>query len=358
MQVHQVLAGASSADAVTDVSLALQAELRRLGPSEIFALHIDPSLAGRVRPLDEYDDYVEHGGAGLIVLHAAVGAEPLSAFLTGRPEPVALVYHDGTADDSLMPYDPTLAACLQSRCQELAGLAPRVALAIADSEFSATQLQELGYREVVVSPLPIDVNALRHVPPDPRTAAYLDCLDGPKFLFVGELLPHRRLDWLLAAYHTLVTYLEPRAHLLLVGDDPVTPYRQALDSYVAELRLDGAHISGPVSQASLAAYYRSADVFVTASEKEGCCAPLLEAMAFDVPVLARAYGAILETLAEAGILLAPDDGPLVAAEVMATLASDDGPRSALVTRGRRRLGEVDPRAAGSALVTRLEALVT
>jgi glycosyltransferase involved in cell wall biosynthesis len=65
-------------------------------------------------------------------------------------------------------------------------------------------------------------------------------------------------------------------------------------------------------------------------------------MSFDVPVLARAYGAIPETTAGAALLLDPEDSPMVAAEAMAVLAREESVRAELVRRGRRRIRELDP----------------
>ena len=47
---------------------------------------------------------------------------------------------------------------------------------------------------------------------------------------------------------------------------------------------------GAVPDAELAAYYRNAHAYVSLSEHEGFCVPLVEAMAMDVPVLAYARG--------------------------------------------------------------------
>ena len=44
--------------------------------------------------------------------------------------------------------------------------------------------------------------------------------------------------------------------------------------------------TGPVPDEDLATYYRTASVYISLSEHEGFCVPLLEAMAADVPVLA------------------------------------------------------------------------
>ncbi|HEY1633423.1 MAG TPA: glycosyltransferase [Acidimicrobiales bacterium] len=342
MEVHQVLVAASAADAITNAALDLQDELRSLGPSEIFAEHIDPLLTGRVHPLGGYSRHTSSKGADLVVYHASIGEPSVFAFLDQRPEPLALIYHNISPSQHWVPYDLSFADLLETGRRELARLSSQAELAVAVSEFNAGELRSLGFRNVVVSPLVVDTDALRSVPPDTTMADYLSCLDGPVFLFVGQILPHKRPEWLLSAFHALVTYLEPGAHLVLVGMDRLRPYRQALDDYIAELNLRGAHMIGRVSDESLAACYRAADVFVTASEHEGFCAPLIEAMAFDVPVLARAYGAIPETMAGAGLLLDPEDSPLVAAEAMAVLAGEESVRAELVRRGRRRIRELDP----------------
>ena len=65
--------------------------------------------------------------------------------------------------------------------------------------------------------------------------------------------------------------------------------------------------TGPVPDAELAAYYRNAHAYVSLSEHEGFCVPLVEAMAMDVPVLAYAAAAVPETLGGAGVSFAPKD---------------------------------------------------
>jgi glycosyltransferase involved in cell wall biosynthesis len=175
-------------------------------------------------------------------------------------------------------------------------------------------------------------------------------------LFVGQLLPHKRPDFLLQAFHVLSTYMVPEAHLALVGPARLAPYRRALESLVGELNLD-AHITGWVNEPELAAFYRAATCFVSASEHEGVCVPLLEAMAFDVPVMARAFAAIPETMDDAGLLLPSDDGPLTLAEGMFRIVSDPGLRRELVGRGRARLEAFDPKAAKATFLTHLAEVI-
>jgi glycosyltransferase involved in cell wall biosynthesis len=94
--------------------------------------------------------------------------------------------------------------------------------------------------------------------------------------------------------------------------------------------------TGAVSDEDLATYYRHAAVYVSLSEHEGFCAPLLEAMAANVPILAFSAAAVPETLGGAGVQFAPKDLEH-AAELLGVLAFDDGVRAQVIAGQRRRL---------------------
>lgn len=359
---HQVLVSASPGDAVTNEALALRPALRRLGDSEIFARYHDPSLAGEVLPLDEYERRAPGAPAGaaddVLVVHGSIGEAEVAAFLAARPERLVLRYHNISPAGPFRPYDPAFAALLDQGRREITALRPRVALALADSAFNGADLEAMGYEDVRVSPLVVDPAALCALAPDPATAHHLATeVEGPVLLFVGQLLPHKRPDLLVQAFHVLVTYLDPDAQLILVGPARLPRYRDAVQHLVHELSLPGAWVAGPVSREALAAFYRRADAFVTASEHEGFCVPVLEAMAFGVPVCARAAGAIPETVGDAALVLPPGDGPLVLAEAMAALLHDDDLRDQLVQRGRARLPHFEPGRSAAAFLAHLAELV-
>ena len=80
---------------------------------------------------------------------------------------------------------------------------------------------------------------------------------------------------------------------------------------------------------------------VTASEHEGFCIPLLEAMTFEKPIVARAFAAIPETVGDAALLIPPGDGPALFAEAVTELLGHDDLRDQLVAGGRRRLEEIE-----------------
>ena len=70
--------------------------------------------------------------------------------------------------------------------------------------------------------------------------------------------------------------------------------------------------AGGVSQAELCTYYRLASAYLCLSEHEGFCVPLLEAMHFDVPVVAYAAAGVPGTMGDAGLLVQEKDFPAIA----------------------------------------------
>jgi glycosyltransferase involved in cell wall biosynthesis len=352
MGIHQVLVSASPRDAVTNSAFALRDLLRKVGPSEIISHYIDPELDDEVVHIGAYEG--ERGD--VLVYHASIGEPAVVKFLLDRPEPLVLLYHNMTPARYFVTVDPNLAALLAAGREELACLAPRVTLALAVSEYNAADLETLGYKQVRIAPLVIDLKAFRAVEPDPLLAGKLAQLDGPFVVFVGQFLPHKRIDLLLAAFHVLTTYLVPEARLALVGPHRSAPYRQAMERIVGELSLD-AWIMGELTDSELAAAYRRASCFVTMSEHEGVCVPLLEAMSVGVPVIARDCAAISETMGAAGLLLPAEEDVLLTAEAMAAVLTDQALATRLVDLGYRRAAQFDPAVAQAAFLQHLAEVV-
>ena len=336
--IHQVLAAVQPGDATTTAALEYRDVFRRVAPSDVFARHIAPGSAADVKPLSEYG---ADGTRGLLVYHATIGEPAVSAFLQSRTEPIVLVYHNITPARYFTGLDDTFAELLVLGRVELEQLRPRVVMTVAASHFNAAELEALGYEDVRVIPPVVNPFRLAHTLPDADTLTYLDReFTEPFLLFVGQMLPHKRPDLLVKAMHTASTYLGLQARLLLVGQNRFAPYADAITAEVRELNLDQVHIVGSVSDARLAAMFRRAIAFVTVSEHEGFCVPLIEALAFDVPVLARGCAAIPETLGDGGFLLPERVTAELVAEAMDCIVRDAALRRELVERGRRRLREL------------------
>ncbi len=103
---------------------------------------------------------------------------------------------------------------------------------------------------------------------------------------------------------------------------------------------DSVVFAGSVSGEELAGWYSVADVFVCVSEHEGFCVPVVEAMAWGVPVVAFGAAAVPETVGDGGVVLGVKD-PVVVASAVDRVLSDEGLREVLVRRGRERAASFD-----------------
>ncbi len=345
MEIHQVLVSASPADAITDAAMRLRELLRRIGPSEIYSLHVHPRLAHDVRRLRHYPPPAERGGdQNLLVFHASIGEPEMLSFLLAHGDRLVVMYHNITPASYYAELDPGFAGLLEAGRSELRFLRDKVDLALAVSQYNAAELRAMGFADVRVSPLLVDVAGPAGVPPDEGMAGELDRIlgKGPTLLYVGQLLPHKRIDLLLQAFHVLSTHLVPEARLIVAGVGRLPRYREALVGLVHQLGLYRATLTGHISDAELAACWSVADVFVTASEHEGFCMPLAESMAHGVPLLARRCAAIPETVADAGLLVDADAGPQLLAEGMAELLDNVALREELNRRAAVRVRAFQP----------------
>jgi len=136
---------------------------------------------------------------------------------------------------------------------------------------------------------------------------------------------------------------DPAARLHLVGSPLGETYEPALRAFIAELGLDEAvNIAGSVSGAELEAYLQAADVFVCASDHEGFCVPLAEAMGHGIPIVAYGVTAVPETVGGAGLIL-PDKSPLRFAAAVGRVLSDEALRRNLAAAGQARASGFDLR---------------
>ena len=153
-------------------------------------------------------------------------------------------------------------------------------------------------------------------------------------LFVGRRQRRKNLDRLLAAYR-LAVKLEPRLPpLVLVG--PNSPADDKIRRTLARWALRGrVLIRSGVSDTSLPAVYRGADLFCYPARYEGFGLPLLEAMSCGCPVIAADEGGLPELVGGSGILLPPAESRPWA-ETMVDVHRDEEKKHDLAQRAGER----------------------
>jgi glycosyltransferase involved in cell wall biosynthesis len=334
--LHQFVPALLPRDATGDHTLALRDTLRGAGwESDIYVEAAHDELQGEATSFEEYP---ARARAGDVLLYQMGTASPVAEFLLGRPETLVLDYHNITPGSFYEGWEDHTAETVTRARRQVAALAPRASLGIADSSFNAAELSRLGCRATAVVPILVALDPDGpEVDPDVRRRLAADHGEATVLLFVGRLSPNKSQHRLVEALWLFRRWYDPGARLHLVGPAVTPTYVAAVFSLAEELGLSGAVRHGEdLSPGELAAWYADADVFVCLSEHEGFCIPLLEAMQAGLPVVAYGAGAVSETVGDAGLVI-PSARPSVVAAAVDRVRTDSALARHLVGAGHRRL---------------------
>ena len=336
MIVNQWVPAAHKGDAIGDSARRVRDLLRTMGhESEIYALTIDDDMRQEARA---FTDAAAQSGE-ITIFHYALPS-PMTEAFASLPSGRVLQYHNVTPASYFAPYDPGLFRLAALGRSELATLAGRTDLALGDSEYNRAELESLGFDRTGVFPIAVDTARITRHSERPALDRMLDD-ELVNFLFVGRIAPNKKIEDVIKLAEVYKRYVDAYYRFIFVGRFDVVPrYYSMIRALMAEYRLldDRFVFTGPVPDEELAVYYRHAAVYISMSEHEGFCVPLVEAMAADVPVLAYAAAAVPDTLGGAGVQFAPKDLE-VAAELLGRLAFDDRLRADVIAGQRRRLAD-------------------
>ncbi len=220
--------------------------------------------------------------------------------------------------------------------------------ALADSHFLAQELQRgTDFPQEHIAALPLAVAPAFAVAPSSgadrsadrdflRRTLKLDA-DAQIVLFVGRLTAGKRVPLLVEAV-ALLRDRRPATHAVIVGDDSEPAGRVeagACRALAQRLHVaDRVHLVGQLDDDELASACRGADALATASLHEGFGAPVLEAMACGLPVVASRSAALPETVGDAALTFLPNDAVDLARQLRRVLDSAALPDHAAATRPR------------------------
>jgi glycosyltransferase involved in cell wall biosynthesis len=175
--------------------------------------------------------------------------------------------------------------------------------------------------------------------PDARIFNRYSYKRGTNIVFVGRISPNKKQEDLLAIFSIYQKYYDHEARLFLVGSYDINDsYYQRLITYLNMLGVRNAYFTGHVKFQEVLAYYKIADIFVCMSEHEGFCVPLIEAMLFNIPIIAYDAGAIKETLGDGGILVR-NKNYIEIAGLIDYLKNNQGIRARIVKNQKEQIGK-------------------
>jgi len=347
--IHQWAAGASTGDAITSYSLALRSMFRGWGcRSEFFADYRHVSFDARRDCRDIRAFPEDLPGRSIVIYHFSIGSDLTERFLS-LPRSVTRVvcYHNITPSRYVRSLRPPMAKVLDEGRRQLDLLARATDFAIGDSTYNCDEMREAGCPKTARVPL---MWKRPDITPPPDPAVVSSYSDGAvNWIFVGRVAPNKKLEDVIRSFYYFRKTVHPHSRLFLVGSFAgMERYVSSLRALTVQLDLPGVIFTGHVTSSQLVAYYRLADLFVCMSEHEGFCLPLLEAMSFDVPVLAFEAAAVPETVGGGGVIFNRKDHPMVA-ETAGVMTAPGETRDRLVAAGRERLHAFDESAVEMAL---------
>lgn len=343
-RIDQLLAGFADGDAISSEALLIRQALRAQGiVSDIYVdpAHVSPSMMHECLGVDAYTP------GDICLHHYAVGSPVLDVFAEVTTRKI-LVYHNITPSHFFKGYDDDLAARLaDARCR-LPLLAATVDAVWADSEFNAHELRALGIANVIVFPLLFSTVGLDV----PDNSAVAERLAAPltTFLSVGRIVPNKRIEVAIKAFHFYNRAIDPYSRLVIVGSGRSCPrYFDRLQMMVSDLDISNVCFEGFADPEALPTFYRKADIFISTSDHEGYCLPILEAMHHGAMVLAHGIGGMPEAAAGGGVLYR-DLRPEELAVLMEIMVKRRDVREEILASQRRRMEAVYSRKSADELL--------
>lgn len=351
--VHQLLPDIAYGDAISNQARAIRKHLRRQGfESEIFAKRREPRMAAEAFVWDE----AQPSASDALFYHHSIGSE-LTAFAVNHAGPKCLIYHNITPAGFFAPYRPGFAWMLETGRADLPRLARFFPISVGDSAYNAAELDAFGFPKPGVLPIIVDPERWNLAPDDTLMERLQD--GTTNLLYVGRIAPNKQQDRLIEMY-AAYRKLDPHSRLIIAGEARASdPFCRRLRAVTESLGLGQAvEITGQIDDRALLAYYRTAHLYWSASAHEGFGAPLIEAMWFDLPVVAMNATAVPETLGEAGALYEVNEEPTKVARLVYQLVHDRERREAVIATQRKRRVDFTSAAISSRLSSLVEELTT
>lgn len=337
MKIIQVMPTVSFGDAVSNDARAIARVIEEMGyDTAIYAENIDQRIKDRgIYKLSKLPKIADDD---IVIFNHSTGTDLCYKIpeINGRK---MMIYHNITPPHFFGTYSSTARALTEYGYDGTKYLSDRIDYVMADSSYNASDLVSMGYKcDMYVRPILIPFNDYEKEPDSEIISRYSD--DGyTNIVFVGRIAPNKKQEDLIKAFAYYKKNVNPKSRLILVGNDGgMERYSACLKKYAEALMVDDVIFTGHISFKAILAYYRIADVFLCMSEHEGFCVPLVEAMFFNVPIIAYASSAIPDTLGGSGILI-KDKDPVFVSMLIDRLVNDKALREHVIDGQKRRLGD-------------------
>jgi len=272
------------------------------------------------------------------VIYHFAAADPFAEEAKRLKCKMILRYHNVTPPKYFHGFDAQAEYMTQKALQQVKGLGRAVESVMAVSEFNKQDLAAMKYPcPMETVPILIPFSDYEQEPDPDVIKQYSD--GRTNVIFVGRGAPNKKIEDVIKCFLAYKRTFNARARLFLVGSYEKTgKYYAYLQHVLKKEHASDVIFPGHISFQEILAYYRIADVFLCMSEHEGFCVPLVEAMYFQVPIVAYAAAAVPETLGKAGVLVHSKEPGAVARKIN-RIVTDRETAVRLTALGLERLEE-------------------
>ncbi|MCK5221153.1 MAG: glycosyltransferase family 4 protein, partial [Candidatus Aminicenantes bacterium] len=266
MIIDQFLSGFHYGDAIGNSVLRFHKFLRSKGiKSRIVAITIDDEVREYCTPFSEYKEEED----SIRIYHYAISS-PINDYFLKNTGKNILIYHNITPSEYFKGFSEELVSLTEKGRKELSLFSDKFNLAIADSDFNASELKEIGFSNIKTFPIMIS----RTEYDGECSESYMEIFnDGRKnILFVGRITPNKKIEDLIKFLSVYKKIVSSDVRLIIAGNVGSVPhYFSSLLSLKNELGLDleDLFFTGHIPFRELISVYRSADLFLSMSEHEG-----------------------------------------------------------------------------------------
>lgn len=336
MKIYQVVASLNFGDAIGNDVVAKKHVIEDMGiETEIYA----SGIASKVTEPGAYllDDMPKVKEDDIVIYHMGNGS-PVNHMVTELNCRRIMVYHNITPYEFFGIDNITSSENCRVGLEDMRNhMKGKFDSYIADSEFNKSNMIEMGYKAADIDVIPVIV-PFDDYTQEPDADMVRKLSDGvTNILFVGRIAPNKKQEDIIRAFAYYKEKVNPDSRLILVGShDANGMYYPDLVSYVEQLGVEDVIFPGHITFAEILAIYKTAHVFLCMSEHEGFCVPILEAMTFDVPIIAYNACAVPETIGGASVVV-DDKDPVFLSKVIKEVTENQEMRSMIIEAQRRRL---------------------
>ena len=333
MVIEQFLPAFHYGDATSNSALAFHEYLLSAGiSSRLVTLTSDKNVIEKVTLFKDYSKNPE----SVKLLHFAIPS-PLTDYFRNLSGKKVMIYHNITPSRFFPEYSEFLTRFTHDGRKHLETLADSFDLSLGVSEFNAADLRELHFRNVKVFPLIVDLNDYDR----PHNQAYYNLINDERknILCVGRIAPNKKIEDAVKMLFFYKKYLSPSIRLIVAGNIHSVPkYFAAVRDLASRFYLTAEDIlfTGHIRFDEFLSVYKISDVYLSMSEHEGFCLPVIESFKTGLPVAAFDAGAIRETVGDGGLVFNTKD-PEKVAGILDYLMNNEKVRNKLISSGNDRL---------------------